>query len=178
MPSSPGPGNTTTSGGALFEDWPDLAGMEVRRLTERDCQRWAARYAQGASPTNFNNSLGVLRNILQLGIAQGIRYQNPAAGLKRARVRPKQLTLPSQAKVPALVAEIRKVPFGPGLASAELVEFLAYGGFRKGEATSHRYSAMGHGQDCSASAPLSLTENPNLQLCERTHYFNVLGQHH
>ena len=32
------------------------------------------------------------------------------------------------------MAEIRPVPFGPGLASADLVEFLAYGGFRQGEA--------------------------------------------
>jgi len=32
------------------------------------------------------------------------------------------------------VDEIRRVPFGPGLASADLVEFLAYSGLRKSEA--------------------------------------------
>jgi len=33
-----------------------------------------------------------------------------------------------------LVEEIRRVPFGPCAACADFVEFLAYGGFRKGEA--------------------------------------------
>ncbi len=32
-----------------------------------------------------------------------------------------------------MVEELRRLPFGPCLACADLVEFLAYGGFRKGE---------------------------------------------
>ncbi len=52
----------------------------------------------------------------------------------RARIKSKQLTLPSQPQFHALVDEIRRVPFGPGLASADLVEFLAYSGLRKSEA--------------------------------------------
>lgn len=48
---------------------------------------------------------------------------------------PKELTLPGHEQFIELVSETRRVPFGPGLASADLVEFLAYGGFRKGEAS-------------------------------------------
>ena len=72
--------------------------------------------------------------MFDLAIEHGLRYGNLTADLKRVRVRAKELTLPSQDQFTALVAEIRRVPFGPGLASADLVEFLAYGGLRKGEA--------------------------------------------
>ena len=39
-----------------------------------------------------------------------------------------------------LVQEIRRAPSGPGLASDELVEFLAFGGFRKSGAAAVRWS--------------------------------------
>src|SRR4030095_7769912 len=97
-------------------------------MKPEDCERWAAKYVKESSPTNFNNSISVLRAILQIGVERGIRYSNPAAGLKRARLRKKELRLPSQNQFPALVQEIRRVPYGPGLASADLVQFMASGG--------------------------------------------------
>ena len=119
---------------ALLKNWSDLGPSEVRKLKPEDCERWAAKYVKESSPTNFNNTISVLRTILQIGVERGIRYSNPAAGLKRARLRPRELKLPSQNQFHALVQEICRVPYGPGLASADLVEFLAYGGFRKNEA--------------------------------------------
>lgn len=70
----------------------------------------------------------------KLALKRGIRYSIPSIGLKRARPRKRELKLPSQNQFRALVREIRRVPYGPGLASADSVEFLAYGGFRKNEA--------------------------------------------
>jgi len=125
---------------AMLKSWPDLGDFDVRKLKSEDCERWAAKYAVEASPTNFNNTISVLRTILEMGVERGIRYSNPAAGLKRTRVRQKELTLPSQHQFVELVHEIRRVPYGPGLASADLVEFLAYGGFRKGEAANITWS--------------------------------------
>jgi integrase len=119
---------------AMLKSWPELREFEVRKMKPEDCERWAAKYVKEASPTNFNNTIGVLRAILQIAVERGIRYSNPGATLKRARLRKKELTLPTQAQFLALVQEIRRVPFGPGLASADLVEFMAFGGFRKGEA--------------------------------------------
>ena len=106
---------------AMLKSWPDLRQSDVRKLKPDDCQRWAAKYVGESSPTVFNNTIGVLRSILEIGVERGIRYSNPAAGLKRARLRKKELTLPSQSQFHALVEEIRRVPYGPGLASAELV---------------------------------------------------------
>lgn len=119
---------------ALLKSWPSLSAMDVRKVSAHDCQTWAGRYAKQASPSSFNNTIGLMRRMFALAIERGLRYGNPAADLKRVRVKAKELTLPSQDQFGALVAEIRRVPFGPGLASADLVEFLAYGGLRKGEA--------------------------------------------
>ena len=119
---------------ALLKSWPGLLALEVRKVNAQDCQQWSGKYAKQASPSNFNNTIGLLRRMFALAIERGLRYGNPAADLKRVRVKAKELTLPSQDQFAALVAEIRRVPFGPGLASADLVEFLAYAGLRKGEA--------------------------------------------
>ena len=122
---------------AMLKSWPSLGGTDVRKLTHDECRQWASRYAKKVSPTNYNNTLIVLRAILKLAVEQGIRYSNPAENLKRVRVRQNELTLPSHKKFLDLVKEIRRVPFGPGLASADLVEFLAYTGLRVKSEAAH-----------------------------------------
>jgi integrase len=122
---------------AMRKNWSGLDDRDVRKLTESDCRQWASRYAKQASPTNYNNTLIVLRAILAIAVEQGIRYSNPAEKLKRVRINRKELTLPSQKQFRELIEEIRRVPFGPGLASAELVEFLAYTGLRVKSEAAH-----------------------------------------
>lgn len=119
---------------AMLKSWPGLFETDVRRLSASDCEHWAASYVGTVSPSNYNNTIGTLRLVLQIAVERGLRYANPATGLKRVRVKAKDLRLPTQGEFLRLVEEIRRVPFGPGLASAELVEFLAFGGFRKNEA--------------------------------------------
>ena len=61
-------------------------------------------------------------------------YANPAAVLKRAPLRSKQIALPSTERFNAMVEEMRN---GHGRFSrdcADFVEGLAYVGMRKGEA--------------------------------------------
>ena len=118
----------------LLKTWSELPKLDARRIGKGECEAWAGKFVKLASPSSFNNTVGTLKQVLDLAVERGIRYQNPAAGVKRTKVKPKALVLPTQAQFLALVKEIRRVPFGPGLASADLVEFLAYGGFRKGEA--------------------------------------------
>ncbi len=119
---------------ALLKSWPELEKLDVRRVLPEQCRNWASRYQTKSSPTNFNNTVAVLRSIFAIAVQQCTRYTNPATGIPRTRTKPKQLTLPTQAQFHALVDEIRRVPFGPGLASGDLVEFLAYSGLRKSEA--------------------------------------------
>src|SRR6185295_1914472 len=106
----------------------------VRRVTKADCLGWAARFGKEASPTAFNNTVAVLRRIFEISVEAGVRYDNPARFIKRVGLRLKKLRLPEIDQFERFVTEIEK---GGGRYSqdcADLVRFLAFGGFRKTEA--------------------------------------------
>jgi integrase len=119
---------------ALFKSWPSLKTEDVRRVTKADCLNWAARFGKDASPTAYNNTVAVLRQILEISVEAGVRYDNPARFIKRVGLRPKKLRLPETHQFEQFVAEIEKGGGRYSQACANLVRFLAFGGFRKSEA--------------------------------------------
>ena len=127
---------------ALLKSWPDLKSVDIAHISKTDCLTWAAVFGKAASPTAFNNTIGTLRMVFDVAIEAGARYDNPAVLIKRKKVRRKLLQLPSQNQFVDLVAAIRKGDGGWAERCADLVEFLAYGGCRKGEA------ARVTGRDC------------------------------
>jgi integrase len=120
---------------ALLKSWPDLKETDVAQISKADCLTWAARFGQKASPSAFNNTVGTLKLVLDIAVEAGARYDNPAIHIKRKKIRQKLLHLPSQDKFPELVTTIRKADGAWGKKCADLVEFLAFSGCRKGEAT-------------------------------------------
>jgi integrase len=119
---------------ALIKGWPGLSETEIRKITQADCKKWASAHAKTASPTNYNNTLALLRHVLNVAIEAGVIYSNPAAALKRAAIRGKAIALPSTDKFNALIAEMR---VGHGRDSVNCADFaagLAFTGCRKGEA--------------------------------------------
>jgi hypothetical protein len=62
----------------VYKSWPELAAKDIREVTQDECREWAGRFARSMSPTVFNNSLAVLRKILEVGIEAGLRTTNPA----------------------------------------------------------------------------------------------------
>jgi integrase len=127
---------------ALLKSWPDLKQTDMARITKADCMTWASEFGKAASPTAFNNTIGTLRMVFDVAIEAGARYDNPAVLIKRKKVRKKILQLPSQKQFVDLVAAIRNNEGGWAGRCADLVEFLAYSGCRKGEA------ARIAGKDC------------------------------
>jgi integrase len=119
---------------ALIKSWRGLETTDIRKISKSDCLAWAAQFGQKAAPSNFNNTVGTLRLILDIGVEAGARYDNPARFIKRVRVLPKKLQLPSEDQFLALVKAIEKADGGWNHRCADLVRFLAFGGFRKGEA--------------------------------------------
>jgi len=112
----------------------NLAQMEIRKLTENDCTAWAERARQIMGPTVFNHTLGVLRNIIEYGIKDAARYDNPAKAVMRESEMEKPLELPDAEAFRKFVNEVENGGGGFSSACANLVRFLAYGGLRKSEA--------------------------------------------
>jgi hypothetical protein len=83
---------------------------------------------------NFNNAVGALRLVLEIAVGAGALYDNPARFIKRLRVLPKRLQLPSEDQFLALVVEIERAEAWCSRDCSILVRFLAFGGFWKGEA--------------------------------------------
>ena len=119
---------------ALTKSWEGLNETEVRKITQSDCKRWAGKYARNASPTNYNNTIALLRQVLSCAVDAGVIYANPAGALKRVTIRSKEIVLPSTDKFNALIVEMRN---GHGRDSRNCADFaagLAFTGCRKGEA--------------------------------------------
>jgi len=119
---------------ALVKSWPGLNETEVRRITHADCKNWASTYAKTASPTNYNNTVALLRHVLNVAIEAGVIYSNPAAALKRAAIRGKEIALPTIDKFNALIAEMRAGHSRDSVNCADFALGLAVTGMRKGEA--------------------------------------------
>lgn len=119
---------------ALLGLWPGLADTDMRKITDRDCLDWGKRCAAVYSASRFNNTLGTLRGVLQIGIDRGYFHRNPGFAVKKMRIVDKPLTLPPSDKFQEFVRVIRS---GGGRFSddaADLAEFLGYSGARKEEA--------------------------------------------
>jgi integrase len=117
---------------SLLKTWPNLKRLNVRDLSKQDCLGWAAGYS--GSPTAFNNTALVLRAVLDIAIESGIIYENVARHVVRRSVRPKELHLPDNVKFAEFLGSIEKAGGRYSHHCADLVRFLAFGGFRLGEA--------------------------------------------
>lgn len=118
----------------ISRSWPALLEMDVRKVSERDCQDWLARFQRQYAPSVVNNGIETLRAVFEGAVGNGARFSNPAAKLSRMRVRPKRLELPSRDEFLRFVEEIRTAGAGQSRDCANLVRFLAYSGVRIGEA--------------------------------------------
>ncbi len=119
---------------ALLKSWPGLKQQDVRKITKSDCLDWAAKFRPGVSPSSFNHTIVLLRHVFEIGVEAGARYDNPARFIKASAARPTQLRLPEPDQFAAFVKEVESDGKGYCRHSANLVRFLAYGGFRIHEA--------------------------------------------
>jgi integrase len=124
----------------LLRSWPDLSERVPHRITETECQEWAARYRDRFSETLYNNTVGSLRHIFDIAIKRGLISRNPAAEVSKVKVPQKKLELPSAEQFKKLIKIIRSSGSATSQGCADLVEFLAYSGCRVSEAASVRWS--------------------------------------
>ncbi|MGA2603923.1 MAG: site-specific integrase [Verrucomicrobiia bacterium] len=119
---------------ALLKSWPGLEAEDVRKVTKSECLDWAARFRTATSASAFNHTISLLRRVFEIGVEAGARYDNPGRFIKRASERPKALRLPEHNQFDAFVKEVERPHARFSWECADLVRFLAYGGFRIHEA--------------------------------------------
>jgi integrase len=119
---------------ALLRSWPGLRETDIHKISERECLHWASKFGKAYSPSVFNNTLGTLRHIFNVAIHEGARYGNPALVIKKAKVRQKSLILPEHDQFLKLVETVRHAGSRFSESCADLIQFFAFGGFRKSEA--------------------------------------------
>lgn len=119
---------------SISKTWPEVQSRDVRRISPADCESWAAKLSGLYSPSRYNGIIGVFRVVLEIAVQKGVIYRNPAQGMKRAKVRLPHLTLPDTKQFEEFIAEIEKANGRDSKKCADMVRFLAYGGFRKSEA--------------------------------------------
>ena len=115
--------------------WPELWELRLDEITSTGCREWASRLSGEIASHYYNNTIATLRQVLQTGIKAykqdgGGMLENPAAELKRVRVKQKELHLPEPSQFKDLVANLRMNSGGWGRRIGDLIEFLAYGGMR------------------------------------------------
>ena len=118
---------------AVFRAWPELQGLELRRITSVRCKDWAADYAANFSATRYNAAISLIRRVMEIGIENGVIYSNPAASLKRKAPPTKKLELPDLVKFAQFIGEMRRGGGRDSKNCADLAEGLAYTGMRIGE---------------------------------------------
>lgn len=123
---------------SLLRTWPGLKETNVRDISKQNCLDWAVKYK--GSATAFNNTALVLRKVFGVVVESGIIYENPARHIKRRAVRPKELHLPDNDGFIKFVQAIENAGGRFSKHCADLVRFLAYGGFRLGEAKNITWS--------------------------------------
>lgn len=117
---------------ALLKSWPGLNGINVQDITAQDCEAWAGRFK--GSATAFNNTLLVLRFVLDICMENGVLYENVALRVSRRTVRPKELHLPDNEQFITMVEAVENAGGRFSKDCADLLRFLSFGGFRLGEA--------------------------------------------
>lgn len=86
--------------------------MKLSEITPLACREWAARLRKEVACHYYNNILGTLRQVLDLGIKDhvkggGDRFENAAREVDRTKALQKDLRLPEPDQFRDLVKSIR-----------------------------------------------------------------------
>jgi integrase len=149
----------------VLRTWKDVEALNVRRITSKMVEDWLrqfkanaqpyvprgaktpARNSTGASMTTIKCALDAVRQVLDVAVAEGHLYANPARNAsvrdaakrmfrvsRRERAERGPLQLPTRDQFVQLVEKIRAAGVCDCKAAADYVEFIAFSGARKTEA--------------------------------------------
>jgi integrase len=131
---------------------PFFKGMTVRNIQAYHCERWLAERGPNKAPQTLIHELDTMRLIFDYAIRLGLMLTNPARDIKRRKLVPKPIAVPTRDQFKKLIETIRLSDGRPSSqqmakAGADLVELLAYSGCRVQEATSLHWSDADFGKN-------------------------------
>jgi integrase len=148
---------------ALLASWPELEFIRADQLTEEDGRVWASDYASKYSPTNYNNTLSVLKRAMRLAAHGGhIALPTPVDSLRRVAVHPYTPYLPSVDEFRMVLDAMRQAGGRFSRATADFAELLACTGMRAHSEAAHltwRDVDLATGVIVVRGAPSSSTKN-------------------
>ena len=143
----------------LRRTWPELFGMEVRRVTAASISGYIADFERGKWPylhflaktktvagnsaSTFNKLVTCLRDTFELAVKAHVIAKNPAADLTYQRPRKKLLNLPNKSQFKKIVHRIR-TQAGKARIAGDFVEGLSYSGLRLEEANALLWQDLDH----------------------------------
>jgi integrase len=139
----------------LLKTWPELPGLDVRRLSAADCKAWAKRALEvgsgfvapntktkrtGMSASGYNKCVDALRGILEKAQLEGALHPNPASQVEKEKPKKKKLELPTIEQFHAIAKTVAASSGRWSQDAADLLRLLAYSGARLREGTSLRWN--------------------------------------
>ncbi len=125
---------------ALLRSWPGLETLDLKKMAKAECLNWRARFAKCYGATRVNGTISTLRQVVDIAVESGARYDNPARAIKLAKVKAKELRLPEAHQFNDFVSAIDRAGGRFSGDSADLIRFLAFGGFRISEAANIKWA--------------------------------------
>ena len=144
---------------ALEKHCSHIFSCDVGKVTESDCAKLAEELARTYGATRFNGILSTLRAIFDLAVEKGHRYANPTLSIKRAKVRKRELQLPSEGSFRKLIVKAE----GFSSAGSLMIQFLAYSGCRIDEARHVQWSDVKENEIVVRGDPETGTKNSEIR---------------
>lgn len=132
---------------------PFFAGLTLRNVTTAHCEAWVAKRGCKIAPQTFAHELDTMKAVFDYAKEQGMILRNPAQSIKRKRILPAKIEVPTREQFRQLVAGIResdgrKDSQEKAKDGADLVELLAYSGCRLNEACNLRWRDVDFDRNC------------------------------
>lgn len=117
---------------------PFFGAFEVRRISKPVVEEWAAKRSEQVSARTFNHERETINRILAHAVRDGLLLENPAAVVKKRKVRQAPPDIPTKEQFATLIQTLRNGR-ADSLPAADLCELIAYSGCRLNEANCVRW---------------------------------------
>lgn len=101
------PGTLRRMQGCVKNLTPFFSGTSVRNSTKSKCERWAVERGPKLAPQTFAHELMTMKGVFRYAVEKGFLIDNPAAAIKRKKIRQAEIQGTTRDQFQKLIAAIR-----------------------------------------------------------------------